>query len=91
MSESQPKARAKHVCIWCGQHIEVGERYRHEKSIYDGRWQDHKWHLECEKACDEENGFGEYEIFPHDNERPAERLGWENDKALAQPGRKETL
>ena len=79
MSESRPKAKVKHLCIWCGQHIVVGERYRHEKSIYDGHFQNHKWHLECEKACDEENcGVGEYEIFPYDNERPSERLGWEN-------------
>jgi hypothetical protein len=78
LSETRPKARKQHVCVWCGEKIEVGETYLHEKSVYDGSMQDHKWHIECEKACDEENGCGECEIYPGESERPEERLGFAN-------------
>lgn len=70
MSESTPKARKRYCCIWCGQHIEKGVVHRHEKSIYDGRWQNHRFHLECVKAATEHHRkYGE-EFEPWDNERP---------------------
>jgi len=76
LSETRRKARTEHTCIWCGEKILVGETYLHEKSIYDGTMQDHKWHLECEASCQEENGFGDYDITPHESERPKERMGF---------------
>ena len=70
MDDSTPKARKPHTCIWCGQKILKGETYRREKSIYDGHWQDHRWHLECDKAAAEHFRHGDEEFEPGDNERP---------------------
>ena len=86
LSETHPKARKEHRCIWCGEKILIGETYRHEKSVYDGDMQDHKWHLECDKAAAEHFRNGE-EFMAGDNERPAEHLGFSNAKGDSQPRR----
>lgn len=65
------RAAKNHRCIWCGEEIERGERYRDERSVYDGNIQRHRWHPECQ--VDSENYFresGEEEFDPYENERP---------------------
>jgi len=72
LDEKFPKARKEHQCIWCGEGILAGEKYCHEKSIYEGDFQDHKWHLECHKAAQieiKESGEGSFDAY--NNERPA--------------------
>jgi hypothetical protein len=72
MSDDTPKSRRNRFCIWCGEMIHKGETYRREKSIYDGHWQDHSWHLECCEAAKEYfRKWGEPEFEPYENERPA--------------------
>ena len=74
LAETYPAARKRHRCVWCGEFIEIGERYTHEKSVYDGGMQDHKWHNECVSAFREElSEGGDSEFSFHGNERP-ERL-----------------
>lgn len=71
LSESTPKARKQHRCIWCGQSIEAGTVYRHERSMYDGNFQNHHWHLECDAAFSAEvAGYGEEAFDAMENERP---------------------
>ena len=73
LSVSEPTARKQHKCIWCGQPIEVGEKHRHERSIYDGQFQDQRWHPECDDAFAEElryEGGHELEFEPYGNQRP---------------------
>ena len=70
LSATTPKARKEHRCIWCGQKILIGETYRHERSVYDGDMQNHKWHLECDKASAEYFAENGEEFDPYDNERP---------------------
>lgn len=53
LSETQPVARNDYQCIWCPERILKGEKHIHEVSKYDGDLQDHRWHLECKKAADE--------------------------------------
>jgi hypothetical protein len=50
-SKDERIARKKHVCIWCGQRIEPGEKYEDERSVYDGHIQRHRWHPECINAA----------------------------------------
>ena len=71
MSESTPKARKQHRCIWCGEAIEVGETYRHEISIFDGNWQNHKWHLECDKDAQEYLKDNGPEFEAYESPRPS--------------------
>ena len=85
LSETTPKARKEHQCIWCGEKILIGEKYRREKSAYDGSMQNHAWHIECDLDCRAENGCGEFELEPGGSERPSARLGFENDTAQAIP------
>ena len=64
-------AKKLHKCIWCGEAIPAGMKYRHEFSKYCGDVQNHKFHLECytsmQKYIDAEED-GEFE--PYMNERP---------------------
>ena len=86
LSETKPKARKAHTCIWCGENIVEGENYIHQKSVYDGRIQDHKWHVEC--LDDSSEYFRHEEEFePYEADRPSERLGFSssNTEAEASP------
>lgn len=42
LSQTEPTARKEHRCIWCGETILVGEKHQHERSIYDGSFQNHR-------------------------------------------------
>lgn len=76
LSESFPVARKQHRCIWCGEAILPGEKYRSERSVFEGDMQNHKWHLECDEAATAEWSEGaDAEFSPHDNERPAKAQG----------------
>ena len=71
IKETFPVARKAHKCIWCGQSIVPGERYRHEISKYD-EFQDHKWHQECNAAAVVQfTETLEVEFDAYDNDRPA--------------------
>ncbi len=71
LSEHVRTARKHHKCIWCGQEIVVGEKYIHEKSVYDHQMQNHSWHPECNSAADEYFALGEEEFTPYENDRPS--------------------
>jgi hypothetical protein len=72
LAESFPVARKQHRCIWCGEPILRGEKYRHERSVYNGEMQDHKWHLECDADFAEGLKYdpGNCEFTPHSSPRP---------------------
>jgi len=70
LSSSRPIARKDHRCIWCGQKIEKGTKYRSEQSVFDGEFQNHHWHEECDRAAQEYFRYGEEEFEPYGNERP---------------------
>lgn len=73
LAETFPVARKRHRCIWCGQVIQLGEKYRRIRSVYDGCMQDQKWHPECADAQQAEAAeIPEWggEFIPYDNERP---------------------
>lgn len=69
LKETYPKARKRHVCIWCGEKIEQDEIYRREKSVFDGGIQDHKWHLNCDEDAQETLCLDET-FIPYSNDRP---------------------
>ncbi len=70
LSEHTRVARTQHRCIWCGESIVPGERYRDERSVYDGSMQKHRWHLECDEAGAVHFSEGDSEFSPHENDRP---------------------
>lgn len=71
LRDSWPIARKKHRCIWCGEFILVGEKYRREQSVYDGEFQNHAWHPECNTdAQDYFLEFGDEEFSAYSAERP---------------------
>ena len=64
---TSPTARVQHLCKYCGEQIEVGEIYKRQTGVYDGRWFINKFHPECfDDLCD----IGESEFLPYENERP---------------------
>ena len=74
IAEEMRKARKPHRCIWCGEPIAIGDRYVHERSIFEREAQSHDWHPECIKAMREAAGEEPcHELFfdPYQNERPA--------------------
>lgn len=71
--ESFPVARKQHRCIWCGQHILIGEKHRHEISRYD-ELQDFRWHLECNADAAERFAIGYTEFEAYSAERPTKEM-----------------
>lgn len=70
-SHKEVIAIKQHKCIWCGESINKCDSYKHEKSIYDGRFQNHHWHIECNAYTQNELfNSGEEEFLPYSNERP---------------------
>jgi hypothetical protein len=55
LSSVKRKARKKHWCIWCGENIEVGEKYIDHRVVNDeaGCVDTQHWHLECEEDFQE--------------------------------------
>jgi hypothetical protein len=72
ISRSKPKARKQHRCIWCGEPIMVGEVHEHSVSKYMSDLQDHRFHLECVKPCEEGCAEMDGEFMPYENERGKE-------------------
>jgi hypothetical protein len=72
LSDSEPIARKKHHCTWCGQHILVGEKYVRISVVFDGEMQTNKFHKECDAACADEASHegGSFEFVPGSYERP---------------------
>ena len=58
------KARKPHVCVWCGERIEVGESAQYRVYINEGDFQSDYLHPECNSAAykvdDLEDGFDPY-------------------------------
>lgn len=75
MSESFPKAARNHRCIWCGETIFKGQSYRREKSIFEGNWQDHCWHIECDNDAKDYFQSGADTFSAYGNERPVVGFG----------------
>lgn len=71
MTETRPIARVKHLCTYCGECVEVSERYYRAKYMCEGYWQNEAWHIECIE-------HGKVVISKYKNERPAERLGFKH-------------
>jgi len=77
LTQKQPKAKNVHTCIWCGEKIVIGEKYHSESGVYDGDFQQTKWHLECNLVAVEEfKTSKECEFQAHENERPLGKLGF---------------
>ena len=65
------KARKQHRCIWCGQAISPGDTYVDERSVYDGSFQNHRWHPECKEYANEDMlDGGDCEFLAWSNDRP---------------------
>lgn len=64
LSLATRKAGKSYRCIWCWQLIKKGEGYIREASVYDGEFQDFKWHPECKqesgRIANEEGGLIEW-------------------------------
>lgn len=74
MSEVEtPTAIKSHVCSWCGQRIDAGERYRRYRYWAEGEAGTVKTHAECfdamQEAAADEGGWIEW--APGDRERPS--------------------
>ena len=79
LSNTTPKAKKEHKCIWCSDKILIGERYNREKSVWDGNMQNHAWHLECLQDCKNETiNSSNFEFSPGEYNRPAIHLGFDN-------------
>ena len=66
---TRPVARHDHRCIWCPETIVAGLKHVHEVSVFDGEFQDHRWHEECNKAFQDSYSPDEPEIYPHECRR----------------------
>lgn len=80
LGEEWRKARKPHICVWCGQPILVGDRYKHVRGIFEGELQHNDWHPECDDACMAmcQAEGGPIEFSPGEFERPAQTVSGES-------------
>ena len=64
LRETKPVARKFYACIWCKEIIQKGEQHVHSVLIYDGDFQDHRWHPECLAAWGRDYAENHEEEFP---------------------------
>jgi len=64
LRETTPVARKFYACIWCQEIIQKGEKHVHQTSIYDGGFQDQRWHPECLAAMHRDYAENHEEEFP---------------------------
>ena len=70
LSLTTPVSKKRRPCIWCGETIHEGERHEHERSVYQGEFQDQRWHPECRAFYLKHAGEYENEFTAYDNPRP---------------------
>lgn len=64
-------ARKAHRCIWCGGELAKGTPYLDERSVYDGHFQQQRWHPECHAySAVVADSSGEFEFIPYGEEYP---------------------
>lgn len=68
-------ARKRHVCDWCGRHIEKGEKYNYECFKYEGDFCTWHSHLACSRVASAIWGF----VDPDDG-----MDSWEFDEGCAE-------
>lgn len=65
LQHKEVKCRKRHVCIWCGEDINMGDKAMYFSGIYEGDFQSHYMHPECDSAASrsdiDEYGFTAYE------------------------------
>lgn len=47
LSDNRPKARNRYRCIWCPEDIIKGEEHVQQAGIYEGEFQNSRYHREC--------------------------------------------
>jgi len=67
LRRTKPIARKNYRCVYCGEKIHKGEKHIHEISIFEGEFQDHRWHKECLSSHIKS---GEVEFDYMSNDRP---------------------
>ena len=67
--KTEQKANKHHQCICCLYAIERGEVYYRQAGVYDGAWQDNKYHVSCWNDLAEEDYYG-WEFTPGCGEPP---------------------
>ena len=61
--------RKVHKCIWCGQLINIGDKYVDRAGSFYGEFQRDQWHPECLDASGKYLCEDEFE--PYEQERPS--------------------
>lgn len=78
ISETEPKAKKEHECVWCGETIKVGERYTRITGTYYGDFDSQAWHPECSDASKKHFSENDEEEFtPGDYVRGSTQCKWE--------------
>ena len=47
---THPTAKKEHKCMYCGETINVGEKYERQTNLYDGQIYDWVCHIECQEV-----------------------------------------
>lgn len=63
------KAKKKHMCVWCAEIIEIGEIYFRLINVFDGNFNDSRYHLECSEASLREDFYLDQGFTPGDFKR----------------------
>ena len=53
LANTNPRARKRHQCHWCGDQIEIGEKHSAQKCVDNGSAYTVRMHAECDEAFKE--------------------------------------
>jgi predicted nucleic acid-binding Zn-ribbon protein len=67
---TEPVASKDHQCIWCGGLIPKGEKHHLYKGMYDGEWQNNRWHDECNEDYHASQSPYYDEFTPYEADKP---------------------
>ena len=85
LSDSEPKARKKHCCQWCGESILVGETYYRYSGLCDNDFQSTAMHLECKDAMWRNDAYDDelppFEMVRGKTEQESEEI-WEAERRV---------
>lgn len=69
LTDKRVTCRQQHLCSWCGELIQKGEKAHYQTGIFDGEFYSSRTHIECEEAIRRSPEIFDDGYDPYDQKR----------------------